>query len=204
MDYNKELEELIKKLDTKPRLLLHSCCAPCSSHCLLFLAPFFDITVLYYNPNIYPDKEYYKRVIEQKNFIEKINIEYSYDIKFIDLDYDQNEFYDKVKGLEDCNEGGKRCYSCYYLRLEKTAKYALANNFDYFCTTLSVSPYKNAKWINEIGNILENEYNIKFLPSDFKKREGYKHSIELSKQYDLYRQDYCGCIFSQRRHNDEK
>ena len=168
---------IIEKLQTKPKLLLHSCCAPCSSHCLLLLAPFFEITVFYFNPNISPFEEYEKRVIEQKRFIDEINKEFGYNISYVDSPYDSTPFYNKIKGQEELKEGQARCYNCYYLRLEETAKYAKENQFDYFCTTLSVSPYKNSNWINEIGKELEKKYNILFLPSDFKKKEGYKHSI---------------------------
>lgn len=203
MDYNKEMEMIIEKLQTKPKLLLHSCCAPCSSHCLLLLAPFFEITVFYFNPNISPFEEYEKRVIEQKRFIDEINKEFGYNISYVDSPYDSTPFYNKIKGQEELKEGQARCYNCYYLRLEETAKYAKENQFDYFCTTLSVSPYKNSNWINEIGKELEKKYNILFLPSDFKKKEGYKHSIALSKQYNLYRQHYCGCEFSRRDFNEK-
>ena len=198
MDYNKEMEKIINNLNNRPTLLLHSCCAPCSSHCLSILAPYFDITVFYYNPNISPSDEYYKRVIEQKKFIDTINNEFGYNIKYIDYKYDVESFNKIAIGHENDLEGGKRCYKCYYLRLSETAIYASKDNFDYFCTTLSVSPYKNSNWLNEIGIELEKKYNIKYLLSDFKKREGYKHSIELSKKYELYRQDYCGCIYSKR------
>ena len=203
MDFNKEMELIIEKLQTKPKLLLHSCCAPCSSHCLLLLAPYFEITVFYYNPNISPLSEYDKRVIEQKRFIDEINQEFGYNILYVDSPYDNTPFYDTIKGQENLKEGQARCYNCYHLRLEETARFAKENQFDYFCTTLSVSPYKNSTWINEIGKELEKQYNISFLPSDFKKKEGYKHSISLSKQYNLYRQHYCGCEFSRRDENEK-
>lgn len=193
MNYQKELEKLISNLDHKPTLLLHSCCAPCSSYVLEYLEPYFKITVLYYNPNIEPINEYLKRKEEQINFIKKVHP----NINILDVTYD-NELYNKtVEGLEKEKEGGNRCYKCYKLRIEKAA--SLANNkYEYFGTTLSVSPHKNANFINEIGKELEQKYNSKFLISDFKKNEGYKRSIILSKEYNLYRQDYCGCKYSKR------
>lgn len=193
MNYQKELEKLISNLDHKPTLLLHSCCAPCSSYVLEYLEPYFKITVLYYNPNIEPINEYLKRKEEQINFIKKVHP----NINILDVTYD-NELYNKtVEGLENEKEGGNRCYKCYKLRIEKAA--SLANNkYEYFGTTLSVSPHKNANFINEIGKELEQKYNSKFLISDFKKNEGYKRSIILSKEYNLYRQDYCGCKYSKR------
>lgn len=189
----KELESLKER----KRILLHSCCAPCSSAVITFLDKYFDITILYYNPNISPIEEYQKRKEEQIRLINTIKTEGKIDI--LDCDYD-NDIYEKnIKGYEDCPERGARCTICFNLRLEKTAKLAKDNNYDYFCSTLSVSPYKNAKLINEIGINLSNKYNIKWLYSDFKKADGYKKSIELSKEYNLYRQDYCGCIYSKRK-----
>ena len=196
-NYDKKLKELITKLEYRPKLLLHSCCAPCSSYVIEYLSKYFDITILYYNPNISPEEEYEKRKEEQLKFIKKFD-----NIKFMDCDYD-NELYNKsIKGLENEPEKGGRCNVCFKLRLDKTARSAKENNFEYFCTTLTVSPYKNAVLINEIGNELSNKYNINYLYSDFKKNEGYKRSIELSKKYDLYRQDYCGCIYSKRKDQD--
>lgn len=193
--------------NTFPTLLLHSCCAPCSSAVLKKLSPYFNITIFYYNPNISPQKEYEKRKLEEINFIKKINSTKEFknisEIKFLDCDYDSNVFFNSVKGLEDELEGGKRCKVCYKLRLEKTAKVAKQNNFDYFSTTLSVSPYKNSQLLNEIGKNLSEEYNINYLFSDFKKENGYKTSIELSKENNLYRQDYCGCVFSLKEKNDK-
>lgn len=193
MNYQKELEKLISTLDHKPTLLLHSCCAPCSSYVLEYLEPYFKITVLYYNPNIEPINEYLKRKEEQINFIKNVHP----NISILDVQYDNDLYSRVVEGLEGEREGGSRCYKCYKLRIEKTASLA-DNKYEYFGTTLSVSPHKNANFINEIGKELEQKYNSKFLISDFKKNEGYKRSIVLSKEYNLYRQDYCGCKFSKR------
>ena len=196
-NYAKLLEKIIEKLDYKPELLLHSCCAPCSSYVISYLHNYFNITIIYYNPNIYPKEEYKKRKEEQIKFIKNYD-----DVKFMDCDYD-NELYNKlVEGLENEHERGSRCTICFKLRLEKTAVEAKKYDFDYFSTTLTVSPYKNANLINEIGKELELKYDIKWLYSDFKKGEGYKKSIELSKEYNLYRQNYCGCIHSKRKDQD--
>lgn len=197
MNYQNELLKLIESLDYTPNLLLHSCCGPCSTAVLTFLEPFFNITVLYYNPNIEPKGEYEKRKKEQIRFITEFN---KSNIKFMDCDYDNEAFHEVVKGLEKEPEGGARCPVCFKLRMEKTAKIALENNFDYFGTTLTVSPYKNSLQINKIGSLLEHEYNVKYLYSDFKKKDGYKKSIELSKEYNLYRQDYCGCLYGRVEH----
>ncbi len=191
--YEKEMEEL-NSLTSVKKLLLHSCCAPCSSHVISFLTKYFDITILYYNPNISPRSEYEKRKQEQIKLLDMIETKNKLD--YIDCDYDNDLYNEKVKGYESCKERGERCTICFNLRLQKTALLAKENNYDYFCTTLSVSPYKNSKLINEIGEKLEKEYNVKWLYSDFKKDNGYKNSIELSKKYGLYRQDYCGCIYS--------
>lgn len=189
------LEEL-SRIDKPKRILLHSCCAPCSSHVISYLTKYFDITILYYNPNISPKSEYDKRKKEQIRLINEIDKENKIDI--IDCDYD-NDLYEKsIKGYEDCPERGNRCTICFNLRLDKTAKTASELKYDYFCTTLTVSPYKNSKLINEIGKQMEEKYKVKWLYSDFKKENGYKHSIELSKKYGLYRQDYCGCKYSVR------
>lgn len=193
MNYQKELEKLISTLDHKPTLLLHSCCAPCSSYVLEYLEPYFKITVLYYNPNIEPINEYLKRKEEQINFIKSVHP----NISILDVQYDNDLYSRVVEGLEGEREGGSRCYKCYKLRIEKTASLA-DDKYEYFGTTLSVSPHKNANFINEIGKELEQKYNSKFLISDFKKNEGYKRSIVLSKEYNLYRQDYCGCKYSKR------
>ena len=198
--YKLELDELSKIKEPK-KLLLHSCCAPCSSHVITYLTKYFDITIFYYNPNISPKEEYDKRKEEQIRLINELKTENKLDI--IDCDYD-NDLYEKsIKGLENCPERGDRCTVCFKLRLDKTAKIAKELNYDYFCSTLSVSPYKNSKLINEIGKEMEQKYNIKWLYSDFKKEDGYKKSIELSKKYNLYRQDYCGCDFS-NYHNIEE
>lgn len=192
-NYQIILDETLKKLDKKEKLLLHSCCGPCSSYVLEYLCNYFDITVLYYNPNIYPFNEYEKRLHEQIKLINELN---NNKIKEIDLPYDHDDFIKNIKGHENDKEGGIRCHLCYKFRLEKTAEYAKNNNYDYFSTTLTVSPYKDSQILNEIGAFLEKKYNIKYLYSDFKKKNGYKRSIELSKKYDLYRQNYCGCEFS--------
>lgn len=193
-NYSAELENIINNLTDTPTLLLHSCCAPCSSYVLSYLADYFKITVLYYNPNISPIEEYEKRKQEQIRLINEMK--FKNPVKFLDCDYDNDKFEMLAKGLEDVKEGGARCYKCYNLRLEKTAILAKENNFDFFGTTLTVSPYKNSQKLNEIGQLLEEKYNISYLYSDFKKKEGYKKSIEFSKQYNLYRQDYCGCVYS--------
>lgn len=198
-NYSRELEILlnnIEKYDKKPRLLLHSCCAPCSSYVIEFLTKYFDITIFYYNPNISPKKEYLKRKEEQIRLIKEFNNINKLDI--VDCDYDNEIYEERIKGLENEPERGNRCTACFKLRLEKTAIEAKDRNFDYFGTTLTLSPYKNAKLINEIGLSLEEKYDIKYLMSDFKKKNGYKRSIELSKKYNLYRQNYCGCKYSKR------
>lgn len=200
MNYQILLEseiEKIKDLETKPSLLLHACCGPCSSYVVEYLSNFFDITIYYYNPNTYPLKEYERRLDELKSFINKFNNK----IKVKEDLYNSDEFYQAIRGLEKLGEKSKRCYNCYKLRLEKTCKYAKENNFDYFTTTLSISPYKNAEWLNEIGKNLESLYDIKYLYSDFKKKNGYKRSLELSKEYKLYRQEYCGCVYSMEERN---
>ena len=197
MNYDILMEEEIEKIKGKEKtLLLHACCAPCSSAVLERLGNIFKITILYYNPNITDKEEYDKRLEEIHKFIEKFKTKYK--INIIDGRYDKNEFFEMAKGLENEPEKGKRCYKCYNLRLEETAKVAKEKDFDYFTTTLSLSPYKNSNWINEIGESLKDKYQVKYLYSDFKKKNGYKRSIELSKEYDLYRQNYCGCIYSNR------
>ena len=192
MNYQNKMQEIIESLNFRPKLLLHSCCGPCSTTVLTLLVSHFDITVLYYNPNIEPKEEYYKRKEEQIRFIKEFNNEH---IKFMDCDYNNQDFRSRVVGLEQEREGGARCAVCFKLRLEKTAEIAKALDFDYFGTTLTVSPHKNSEVINKIGTLLETEYGVKYLYSDFKKKDGYKKSIELSKKYNLYRQDYCGCEF---------
>ena len=193
-NYHKLCLEEISKLTQKKKILLQSCCAPCSSYVITFLSNYFDITVLYYNPNISPKEEYEKRKKEQIKLIKELKS--INEINFLDCDYDNDIYNEKIKGYENCKEGGSRCHICFTLRLEKTAQLAKENNYDFFCSTLTVSPHKNSKIINDIGFMLEKQYNIKWLPSDFKKNEGFKQSIQLSKQYNLYRQDYCGCIYS--------
>ena len=211
--------------DVIPTLFLHSCCAPCSSYVLEYLRKYFRITVFYYNPNITEDEEYRKRVAEQKRLIAAYNAELTeenrasgqkavehiedkktpgsecqaYHIEVIEGDYEPELFYEIAKGLEQCPEGGERCFACYELRLRETAKRAKVGEYDYFTTTLSISPLKNAAKLNEIGEQLAREYGVAWLPSDFKKKDGYKRSIELSKEYDLYRQDYCGCVYSRKQ-----
>lgn len=177
-------------------ILLHSCCAPCSSHVISFLAEYFNITILYYNPNISPESEYLKRKAEQIRLIQTLKTKNTLD--YLDCDYENDVYESKIKGFESCPEGGNRCQICFELRLSKTAKLAKELHYDYFCSTLTVSPHKNSQKINEIGLNLTREYDIKWLPSDFKKDEGYKKSIQLSKTYNLYRQDYCGCTYSKR------
>lgn len=194
MNFQQEQDNIIKGLTFKPRLLLHSCCGPCSSYCIEALIKYFDITVLWHNPNIQPKSEYDLRLTNQIKLIKEFEKEGK--LSIIEIPYDENEFFDFVKGYELEKEGGKRCTECFKLRLTQSAKIAKEQNFDYFTTTLTVSPHKNAPLINEIGFNLAEKYGVKFLPSDFKKKNGYKRSIELSKQFDLYRQDYCGCIFS--------
>lgn len=193
-NFDNELLNLVNNLDYVPKLLLHSCCGPCSSYVISFLTNFFDITILYYNPNIEPKAEYEKRKKEQIRLLREIDTVNK--LEFMDCDYENEVYRNKVKGFEGEKEGGKRCTICFNLRLEKCANIAFLNGYEYFGTTLTVSPYKNAKLINEIGLNLSNVYQVKWLVSDFKKRDGYKKSIELSKKYDLYRQHYCGCLFS--------
>lgn len=189
----------IKEKGKVPTILLHSCCAPCSSHVITFLKEYFDITIIYYNPNIYPYEEYKKRKEEQIRLLNEIKSKNKLNI--IDCDYDNNIYEETIKGLEKEKEGGSRCYKCFWLRLDKTAQIAKENNYDYFSTTLTISPYKNSTVINEIGKELETIYNITWLYSDYKKKDGYKKSIQLSKEYNLYRQNYCGCIYSKRIDN---
>ena len=195
-------EKVIKSLDGEaaPGLLLHSCCAPCSSAVLEYLSEYFAITVFYFNPNIYPEEEFLHRIEEQKRLIRELPCKNPVD--FIEHGWQQERFYEAVKGLEHIPEGGERCFACYRLRLEETARLAAEQGYDFFTTTLSVSPYKNAGKLNEIGEELSEKYGVKHLPSDFKKKDGYKRSIELSEKYGLYRQNYCGCVFSQRERQE--
>lgn len=196
-NYQKQMDKLIEQLSISgqaPTLLLHSCCAPCSSYVIEYLSQYFKISVFYYNPNIYPESEYEFRKKEQKRLIAEMPTKNK--VEFIDVDYDSKSYYDVCRGHENDPEGGERCSLCFRLRLEKTAKTAAENKFDYFATTLTVSPLKNADVINAIGAELARQYGIKYLKSDFKKKNGYKRTIELSKEYSLYRQNYCGCVFS--------
>lgn len=217
-NYQVELEQIIKRekcgekaIDQKPTLLLHSCCAPCSSHCMEYLRRFFQITLLYYNPNITNQAEYQHRVEEQKRLIDCYNqIEVAEDgvaltrITFLEGRYDPTEFLEIAKGYEEVPEGGERCFRCYRLRLQEAAVIARQLGMDYFTTTLTISPLKNAEKLNTIGEELSGEYGVAFLPSDFKKKNGYKRSIELSREYDLYRQDYCGCAYSKAERERQK
>ena len=199
VNYQKELDKVIQKLTEEgrtPRLLLHSCCAPCSSYVLEYLSEYFSITVFYYNPNIYPPEEFGKRVEEQERLIRELPAKHP--VSFLEGPYEPERFYEMAKGLEQIPEGGERCFRCYRLRLLETAQMARAGSFDYFTTTLSISPLKNAQKLNEIGTRLAEEYGVPYLFSDFKKRNGYKRSTELSAEYGLYRQDYCGCVYSLR------
>lgn len=209
VNYQKELDACLSELQTfsndKPKtLLLHSCCAPCSSYVLLYLRNYFAITVFYYNPNISMETEYQKRVEEQKRLIAIYNEKPGNQIKVIEGDYEPEIFFEKTKSYKDCKEGGERCFLCYELRLRKTALKAKTDSFDYFATTLTISPLKNTVKLNEIGYQLAKEYGVMWLPSDFKKKDGYKQSIELSKEYNLYRQDYCGCIYSKLEREEQK
>ena len=197
---DKIIEEKVN-LRKVPTLLIHSCCGPCSSYVLEYLSKYFLITILYYNPNIYPEREFEKRFNEQERLISEMK--FINPVKLIKGDYSYEVYTNYISGLEHEKEGGSRCYKCYELRMKEAALYAFNNDYDYFTTTLSISPYKNAKWINEIGEKLGTEYNIKYLYADFKKREGYKRSLELSKIYNLYRQHYCGCSFSMRDDESE-
>ncbi len=192
---DKELEK-IEMEGRRPSLLLHVCCAPCSSYVLEYLSRYFNITVYFYNPNIYPEKEYFYRSDELSRFISVCHKDDG--VEIICENYNDKEFYDAVKGLEHLGEKSERCRACYALRLERSALYAAQNGFDYFTTTLSISPHKNADWLNEIGQNCGEKYNIKYLVSDFKKKGGYKRSCDISKEYNMYRQDYCGCVFSKR------
>lgn len=197
MNYDKIMEEQIKEIEEGTELLLHACCAPCSSAVLERIANHFQVTIFYYNPNISDEEEYKKRIQEIKKFLQQFHTKYK--ISLMEGNYEPDKFYEIAKGLENAPERGPRCYKCYNLRLEETAKIAAINNFEYFCTTLTLSPHKNSSWINKIGEELNSKYNTTYLYSDFKKRNGYKRSIELSKEYNLYRQDYCGCIYSKKK-----
>lgn len=203
-NYQAEMEQVLKKNTENsriPTLLLHSCCAPCSSYVLEYLSEYFYITVFYYNPNIYPDEEYRKRVVEQQEFIRKFPMKH--EVKFIEGAFEKEKFYEMAKGMEEVKEGGERCFRCYELRLRETAEKAKKLGFDYFTTTLSISPLKNAEKLNEIGERLGEVYDISYLCSDFKKKNGYKRSVEISKEYEMYRQYYCGCVYSKNQRDAE-
>ena len=196
-NYQIMLDNEIKKLsadEEKPRLLLHGCCAPCSSYVLEYLNTYFDITLFFYNPNISPESEFIYRAEEVKRLI--FEMPHEGRIEFLQGEYDSGRFFDMAKGMEQLPEGGERCFKCYEMRLEKSAAAAEDGGYDYFTTTLSISPHKNAQKLNEIGERLAKKYGVKYLFSDFKKKNGYKRSCELSERYGLYRQDYCGCVFS--------
>lgn len=206
MNYQIELEKVLKTKDNiGKRLFLHSCCAPCSSYVLEYLRKYFRITVFYYNPNISEEEEYQKRVKEQIRFIHEMNAQKDgFLIEFIEGDYEPELYFKCIKGYEQCKEGGERCNICFDLRLSTTAEEARKRDFDFFATTLTISPLKNAERINEIGFAMQDKYSISYLPSDFKKKNGYKRSIELSKEYDLYRQNFCGCVFSKIQAQDKE
>ncbi len=198
-NYQKELDRIIEensKAGKVPTLLLHACCAPCSSYCLEYLAEYFSITVFFYNPNLYPADEYDKRADEVRRLISLLQVKNP--VKLIVADFDDKEFYTRVRGMEKLPEGGERCRKCFELRLEKTAQIAKENSFDFFTTTLTISPLKNAQVINEVGEEMAEKYGVAHLPSDFKKKGGYKRSVELSAEFGLYRQNYCGCVYSVR------
>ena len=198
INYQREMEQVLQQLaaqEQRPRLLLHACCAPCSSATLERLAEHFELTILYYNPNIDPPAEYHRREAELERFVE----EAGYRFPVVELPYEPREFYDAVKGLEQEPEKGARCTICYRLRLEQTARYAAEHGFDWFCTTLSISPLKDPVRINDLGAQLGAQYGVRFLPSEFRKKDGYKRSLQLSAEYGLYRQEYCGCVFSRRQ-----
>ena len=200
VNYQKELDKLIEKLEqTKevPRLFLHSCCAPCSSYVLEYLSEHFAITVFYFNPNIAPEEEYRKRVEEQKRLVEQLPAVYP--IQFLEGRYEPEEFYSRVRGLEKEPEGGARCRVCFELRLEEAARLAAEGGYDYYTTTLSISPLKNAQVLADVAIKMGEKWGVAWLPSDFKKKEGYKRSIQLSSEYDLYRKNYCGCVFSRQK-----
>ncbi len=200
-NYQLELDEIIKGLKEgeRPSLLLHACCAPCSSYCVEYLSKYFDITLYFYNPNMDSENEYEKRFKEFEKIVERFK-----GVKVVHTKYDSSEYYDKIKGYEECKEGGERCMICYRLRLENSMNYAIENKFDYFASTLSISPYKNAEKLNTIGEEIAKDKNVKYLVNDFKKRGGYKRSTELSAEMGLYRQNFCGCIYSKQEREDKE
>lgn len=204
VNYQKELDRMIASFQTegvRPKLLLHCCCAPCSSYVLEYLTQYFEITVFFYNPNIYPEEEYVFRREELRRLIPGLKEarDWNMDVGFAEGNYEPEVFFHMSKGLEAVPEGGERCFACYEMRLRKTAAYAKEHGYDYFTTTLSISPLKNAGRLNEIGAVLSSEYQVPYLFSDFKKKNGYQRSIELSKEFQLYRQNYCGCVYSKRK-----
>lgn len=204
-NYAKELEQLIQKLQQEgkvPRLLLHACCAPCSSAVLEYLSQYFAITLLYYNPNIAPLEEYQKREAELRRLVSQMK--FTHPVELLPCQYDGQAFVQAARGLEGEPEGGKRCEACFRLRLRYAAQEAARLRFDYYTTTLSISPMKNAPLLNQLGEEIGREFGVAPLPSDFKKKDGYKRSVQLSKEYDLYRQDYCGCAFSKAQRQREK
>ena len=210
VNYQKEMEKIIGRLESRPTLFLHSCCAPCSSYCMEYTREYFDVTVFYYNPNISSDEEYRKRLEEEKRLIAAFNKQletgnfvmnsssHAAKIHIVEGDYQPQDFYNIARGLEQCPEGGSRCFKCYELRLRESFRVAKELGFDYVASTLTISPLKNADKINEIGFALAEDYGVSWLPCDFKKKNGYKRSIELSKEFDLYRQNFCGCVYSMR------
>ena len=195
-NYQKELDRKLKNLDGVPRLLLHSCCGPCSSYCLEYLSEYFEVTVFYYNPNIYPSEEYDERIEEQKKIIRHTDAKHP--IHLIEGDYDTARYYAAVRGLEKEPEGGKRCVECFQLRLDEAAKLADEFGFDYFTTTLTISPHKDSHLLNAIGHRAAERYGARWLDTDFKKKNGYRRSVEITQELGIYRQDYCGCIFSKK------
>ena len=203
INYQKELDKVIAAIrpGQVPRLLLHSCCAPCSSYCLEYLSQYFEITDFYYNPNISPEDEYRLRCDELKRMIR--SMPFKNPVSFKEGPYDPQRFFEMARGMEQVPEGGERCFKCYELRMREAAKLAAQGGYDYFTTTLSISPLKNAAKINEIGEKLSAEYGVKHLPSDFKKKNGYARSLELSREYGLYRQNFCGCVFSRRERQSD-
>lgn len=198
-NYQKDLDRILEKLTEEgrvPTLLLHSCCAPCSSYVFEYLSQYFRIVDFYYNPNIYPENEYRHRVDEIKRLISEMPLRHS--VEFTEGAYEPEKFFEMARGMEEVPEGGERCFACFRMRLEEAAREAVKRKCDFFATTLTISPLKNAQKLNEIGLELSKQYGVHYLVSDFKKRNGYKRSIELSAEYNLYRQDYCGCVFSRR------
>lgn len=205
INYQQEMEKTIRTCCSPdapaPKLLLHSCCGPCSSYCIDVLSRYFEVTVFYYNPNIYPEEEYYMRVKEQKRFIDSFPT--LHPVSFLEGKYDTERFYEMARGMEQIPEGGERCFRCYRLRLEEAAQKAKELEFDFFTTTLSISPLKNSQKLNEIGKELEEKYQVRYLYSDFKKKNGYKRSTEISREYQMYRQYYCGCVYSKQQRDRE-